>query len=220
MSESLATAAAGVAPARADRGAAAGGGAARAADPDARLMAEVQAGSREAFAELVDRHKDRLVGYLGRLTGSRDRAEDLAQEAFLRLYENAGRYDERGRLASLLWSIAVNLLRSEERRRRRWRIVAPFLAAPSPAHGVPAADGAHARVLRRELGREIQAALAELPLRYRVPLVLYEIEEWSYDEIGRHLGCRPGTVKSRIHRGRQRLKQRLAPHWTPDEVTR
>lgn len=191
-----------------------------AADPDDLLMAEVRAGSREAFAELVDRHKDRLVGYLGRLTGSWDRAEDLAQEAFLRLYQSAGRYDERGRLQALLFSIATNLLRSEERRKRRWRLLAPFLAEPSPAHGVPAAaESAHARVLRRELGRELQAALAALPLRYRVPLVLYEIEEWTYDEIGRHLGCRPGTVKSRIHRGRQRLRERLAPHWTPNEVT-
>ena len=220
MSESLATAAAGVGPARSVGAVATGGdGAAGVADPDARLMAAVRAGSREAFAELVDRHKDRLVAYLGRLTGSRDRAEDLAQEAFLRLYESAGSYDERGRLGSLLFSIAVNLLRSEERRRRRWRMLTPFLAQPSPAHGVPPAEGAHARLLRRELGRELQAALAELPLRYRVPLVLYEIEEWTYDEIGRHLGCQPGTVKSRIHRGRRRLKERLAPHWTPDEVT-
>jgi len=223
MSESLATTAtAGVTPARsagARHVVAGGDGGVRAADPDARLMEAVRTGSREAFAELVDRHKDRLVGYLGRLTGSHEHAEDLAQEAFLRLYESAGRYDERGRLQALLFSIATNLLRSEERRRRRWRIVAPFLAQPSPAHGVPAPEGARARLLRRELGRELQAALAELPLRYRVPLVLYEIEEWTYDEIGRHLGCRPGTVKSRIHRGRQRLRVRLEPHWAPHEVT-
>jgi RNA polymerase sigma-70 factor (ECF subfamily) len=83
---------------------------------DAALMAATRDGDRDAFALLVDRYKERLVAYLGRLTGSPERAEDLAQEAFLRLWQSADRYAEQGRLQGLLYSIAVNLLRSEERR--------------------------------------------------------------------------------------------------------
>jgi RNA polymerase sigma-70 factor (ECF subfamily) len=67
-------------------------------------------------------------------------------------------------------------------------------------------------VLRREVGRELQTALAQLPLRYRVPLVLRDVQEWSYDEIARVTGCRLGTIKSRISRGRGLLRRALEPY--------
>ena len=69
---------------------------------DADLMARVRSGDREAFAHLVDRHKDAMVNYLTRLTGSRDRAEEVAQETFVRLYRSASRYKEQGRLGGYL----------------------------------------------------------------------------------------------------------------------
>lgn len=175
---------------------------------DAELMSRVRDGDREAFAGLVDRHKDAVVGYLARLTGDRDRAEDLAQEAFLRLFRSAADYDERGYLRAYLIRIATNLVRTEERRQRRFSILLPFLRGRD--HAEPAAPTG---LLRRELHREVTTALADLPLRYRVPLVLHEIEGWPYSEIARELGCREGTVKSRIHRGRQSLKQKLEPYW-------
>lgn len=176
---------------------------------DDELMRAVRGGCRESFGRLVDRYKDRLVNYLVRLTGSRERAEDLAQEAFLRLYQSRERYDERGRLGALLYRIATNLVRSEERRARRWRLVAPALAANGHGSWTPAHDLALAGEARRRVG----AALATLPLAYRVPLVLYEIEGWSYAEIAAAVGCREGTVKSRIHRGKKRLRRQLAPYW-------
>lgn len=184
---------------------------------DAALMAAVRGGCRESFAALVDRYKDPLVRYCTRLCGSPERAEDLAQEAFLRLYQIRHRYAEQGRLKALLFSIAANRLRSEERRRRTWHNLLPFLAPATTSNGFHLDQPlGEQRVLRRELGHQLQAAVAELPLRYREPLVLYEVEEWSYAEIARHLGCREGTVKSRIHRARQRLKDRLTPYWKND----
>lgn len=182
---------------------------------DAVLMAAAGDGCRRSFGVLVDRYKDPLVAYLARLTGSPERAEDLAQETFLRLYQHAGRYDERGRLQGLLYSIATNLLRSEERRRRRWRTLLPFLAPATTSNGFHLDEPTgERRVLQREIRHQLQAAVAALPLRFRVPLVLFEVEEWSYADIADHLGCSTGTVKSRIHRARQRLKQRLEPYWT------
>ncbi len=107
---------------------------------DASLMERLRSGDREAFARLVDRHKDAVVSYLARLSGNRDRAEDLAQETFLRLYRSAPGYVERGYLRAFLFRIATNLLRSEERRERRLRLLAPLFAwdteeAPSAPSG-------------------------------------------------------------------------------------
>lgn len=186
-------------------------------DPDADLMSRVRSGDRDAFSDLVERHKDAVVNYLTRLTGDRDRAEDLAQESFLRLFRSAGGYTEQGLLRAYLFRIATNLVRSAERRERTWRLLLPFLGKEE--HTEPAAPSG---LLRQELGREVAAAVAKLPLRYRVPLVLHEIEGWAYSEIARELGCREGTVKSRIHRGRLHLKERLAPYWnggTPWKTT-
>jgi len=177
-------------------------------DLDATQMARVRSGDRDAFAELVDRHKDAVVNYLTRLTGNRDRAEDLAQETFLRLFRSAGSYSEQGLLRGYLFRIATNLVRSEERREKRLRLLMPFLGRQE--HAEPAAPSG---LLRQEMHREVSAAVAQLPLRYRVPLVLHEIEGWAYADIAQALGCREGTVKSRIHRGRQHLKERLAPYW-------
>ena len=178
---------------------------------DAELMARVREGDRDAFTDLVDRHKDAVVTYLTRLTGHRDRAEDLAQETFLRLFRAAGDYTEQGYLRAFLFRIATNLVRTEERRERRLRLLTPFL--PRQEHAEPAASSG---LLRREMHREVAAAVARLPLRYRVPLVLHEIEGWSYVDIAQEIGCREGTVKSRVHRGRQQLKRKLAPYWNGD----
>lgn len=181
---------------------------------DAELMAQVRSGDRDAFAGLIDRHKDAVVGYLTRLTGQRDRAEDLAQETFLRLFRAADGYREQGYLRAWLFRIATNLVRSEERRERRLRLLLPFLGGRS--HAEPAAPSG---LLRQELHREVASAVAALPLRYRVPLVLHEIEGWAYADIARELGCREGTVKSRIHRGRQHLRRKLEPYWNGGTAT-
>lgn len=176
---------------------------------DAELMARVRAGDRDAFADLVERHKDAVVNYLTRLTGNRDRAEDLGQETFLRLYRSVAGYVEQGYLRAYLFRIATNLVRSEERRERRQRLLLPLLGG-DPDRSEPLA---HTGMLRQEMQRELAAAVARLPLRYRVPLVLHEIEGWSYADVAAELDCREGTIKSRIHRGRQSLKRQLESYW-------
>lgn len=180
-------------------------------------MALVRRGDREAFGELVERHKDGLVAYLARLTGCRDRAEDLAQETFLKLYRSAADYRERGHLVAFLFRIATNLLRSEERRARRFRLLAPLLGAAAGRDGRPAFEAsepaaAEARLAAAELKHRVAKELAALPLAWRAALVLSEVEDWPLAEIARTLGCREGTVKSRLFRGRERLRLALAPY--------
>lgn len=178
-------------------------------DSDAQLMQRVHSGDRDAFGDLVERHKDTLVGYLTRLTADRSRAEDLAQESFLRLYRAAASYREQGQMTAYLYRIATNLLRSEERKKRRWQLLTPRLAAAAPA-GPPSP---HSEAVSREVSRHLEQALAALPLKFRVPLVLYEIEGSSYRTIAEVLSCSEGTVKSRIARARGRLREALAPIW-------
>ncbi len=173
---------------------------------DAELMSRVQCGERDAFAALVNRHKNALVNYLARLTGNRDRAEEIAQETFLRLYQTSAEYREQGKLVALLFRIATNLLRSEERRARRWRVLSNFL----PVNGHAASFSPQTELLRDETQRQVTRALARLPLIYRVPLVLRDIEDWSYGEIAAATGCPEGTAKSRVSRGRALLKESLA----------
>jgi RNA polymerase sigma-70 factor (ECF subfamily) len=178
---------------------------------DAELMARIRDGDRSAFGVLVERYKDPMVNYLTRMTGNRARAEEAAQEAFIKLYHAAPRYREQGKLSAFLYRIATNLVRQEERRDRRWRLVSGVLSGSARSAGRQP-DEAAQEVLRQEVGRELKTALAQLPLRYRVPLVLRDVQDWSYDEIARVTGCRLGTIKSRISRGRGLLRRALEPY--------
>jgi RNA polymerase sigma-70 factor (ECF subfamily) len=180
---------------------------------DAALMTRVRSGDREAFGQLVDRHKDALVNYLTGLTRSRDRAEELAQESFLRLYQSSARYREQGQFVPFLFRIATNLLRSQERRARRWRI----LSMRFSSNGHDPGPTPQALLLKEEATQRVAWALAELPLKYRSPLMLREIEGWSYREIASALGCQEGTIKSRINRGRDRLRHLLSSYWNGEQ---
>jgi RNA polymerase sigma-70 factor (ECF subfamily) len=165
-----------------------------AACSDSDLFQLARQGNRSAFGQLVDRHKDGLVSYLIRLTGSRSQAEDLA---------------EQGRLQSYLFRIATNLVRSKARRDQRWsRLRVAFFHS----NGHRTEPNQQAEVLRCELHQELNRALARLPLRYRAPIVLSYIEDKSHREIADLLGIQEGTVKSRLHRGRALLRGELEPY--------
>jgi RNA polymerase sigma-70 factor, ECF subfamily len=176
---------------------------------DDELMAQVREGNEDAFGEIVDKYKDSLINYLTHLVRSRERAEEVAQDAFVRLYRNADRYKEQERLGPYLFRIATNLVVTEARRQKRWNLLLPRLHA-STRQSAPPADSS---LLTDEIQRQVNAALERLPVKYRAPLVLFEIEEWSYEEISRVLDIRSGTVKSRISRARDLLRRHLAPWW-------
>ena len=174
------------------------------------LMQRCASGDDDAFTEIVDRYKDSLVNYLTHLVRSRERAEEFAQDAFVRLYRNASNCQKQERLGPYLFRIATNLVVTEIRREKRWGLLLPRLHASS-RHNEPAPD---TNLLTTEIQREVAAALDRLPVKYRAPLVLFEIEEWSYEEIAKALDIRCGTVKSRISRARELMRRHLAPWWT------
>lgn len=180
---------------------------------DDQLMRRLAAGEIEALGQLVERYKDAMTNYLTRLTGNRARGEELAQESFIRLLKAAPGYRGKGKFSSLLYRIATNLARSEARSLRRWRLRFERFGGEMTGNGDKISNGPEDALLRQEARDCVSRALSALPMRYRVPLTLYAIEGWSYQEISGLLALREGTVKSRIARGRQRLRDVLAPYW-------
>lgn len=176
---------------------------------DSELMTRVCGGDGDAFESIVDRYKDPLINYLTHILRSHDQAEEVAQESFVRLFRNAERYRELEKIGPYLFRIATNHAISDMRRRKRWNLLVPRFAAGQARHAPPADAG----LLTGETQRKVAEALAALPLMFRAPLALYEIEEWSYEDIAQALGCRLGTVKSRIARARGLMRRQLAGWW-------
>ncbi|MGA7616653.1 MAG: sigma-70 family RNA polymerase sigma factor [Thermoanaerobaculia bacterium] len=180
---------------------------------DGELMVRTREGDRDAFSAIVHRYKDSLLNYLTHLSGNRDKAEELTQETFVRLYRNLERYEECSKLAPLLFRIGTNLVRSEQRSVFRWL---SYLTRNGHEHNGHESRSPQSEILSEEAQEAVRGAISRLPLIYRSAIVLYEMEEWSYQEIADSLGCSLGTVKSRISRGRELLRRMLSPYWNGD----
>ncbi|MCA9114794.1 MAG: sigma-70 family RNA polymerase sigma factor [Planctomycetaceae bacterium] len=179
---------------------------------DETLIAECLDGRAEAFGQLVVRHQDRLYHSLVRMLGCPDDARDVAQDAFVLAFQKLSTFRGQSRFYSWLFRIAMNVAISE-RRRPRHRVrsldaiheqagVQPTDSHPSsaPSHSVELAE-------QQEL---VQKALARLSDEFRTVLVLKEMEDLKYEEIAEIMECPVGTVRSRIHRARQELREILA----------
>lgn len=179
---------------------------------DAELVASVLAGKQERFGELVERYQGRLVNYLFRLVRSQDDALDLAQEIFVKVYQALDRYDPHYKFSTWLFRVAQNAA-IDQIRRRRLQLVSfdrptendedrPWeFASPDPD---PYGD-----LRNRERGAAIQRAIDALPWEYRELIVLRHFGELSYDEIAQLKGMPLGTVKNKLFRARQLLKESL-----------
>lgn len=165
----------------------------------------------DALAELVDRYSDRVFGLLFRLTGSRDLAEDLMQDTFLRLVRTIESYEHTGRFEAWLFRIAANLARDAGRMRRRRGVASSLGEAPPgavPLHhaGREAPTDPGDVVVSRELSERLAARMTELSAMDREILLLRHYAELSFREIAEHLRIPLGTALARAHRALQRLR--------------
>jgi len=159
------------------------------------------------WADVVARYADVVYTMAFRLTGDDEEARDLAQDVLIRLHRALSRYRE-GNFEGWLYRTTMKMSRDRLRRRKRQR-EDPLPDEPTTRYGV-AAD-VEERVEQKELERVVQRALVKLPPEYREAVVLRDLEGRSYEEIAEVLGVPPGTVRSRIHRGREALRQLLRP---------
>ncbi|MGE2736745.1 RNA polymerase sigma factor SigE [Mycolicibacterium vaccae] len=161
-----------------------------------------------SWDELVRQHADRVYRLAYRLSGNQHDAEDLTQETFIRVFRSVQNYQP-GTFEGWLHRITTNLFLDMVRRRGRIRME----ALPEDYERVPADEPNPEQIYHdSRLAPDLQAALDSLPPEFRAAVVLCDIEGLSYEEIGATLGVKLGTVRSRIHRGRQALRDYLARH--------
>lgn len=188
--------------------------------PDARqsdhsLIEATRSGDETAFAEIVSRYKNPITNYLYRFLNDYEEAVDLAQETFVRVYFALDRYHTQFAFSTYIYRIATNLAISEIRRRKRRRLLSltglyqteddkDTEFQPPDERPRPDAD-----LLEDEKSRMIGKAIAALPEKYRVAVVLRDIEGRAYEEIAEIMQLGLGTTKSRISRGRGLLKEKL-----------
>jgi RNA polymerase sigma-70 factor (ECF subfamily) len=181
---------------------------------DEQLMRRFQRGEARAFETLMIRHRTAVHSFLLRLTGERTRAEDLAQETFLRLVKGAAGWEPRAAVRTWLFTIARNLA-TDAARRQALRATEP-LDAPAadgrPRQPAPVATGPSPDLAAEaaQLRPRLEAALAALPAAQREVFLLREHAGLSFEEIAEATGANPNTVKSRLRYALLALRERLA----------
>lgn len=188
------------------------------ADDDADFVARCRKGDTGAFAVLVRRHQKRMLNIAFRLIGEYDEACDVVQESFLSAYRAIGKFRGDARFSTWLCGIVLNHSRShlKERAVRSRRESESFDDPPESKNGrsvdEPAspAESVVERIEKRELDEKVQDCIGSLDGEQREVLVLRDIQGFSYEEIGNLLKLPEGTVKSRLFRARNALKQGLS----------
>ncbi len=186
------------------------------ADPDVQLMLKVSAGDSTAFEDLVLRYQDRLVGFFFHIVHDRPASEDLAQEAFLRIFRSRERYEPTARFSTWLFRIAHNLASNHRRGNLKRRELS--LVSGSGSHEVLTAETSLAeksalmpsrQLDSIEMREVVRSALEELSDRQKTAVILHKFEDMSYEEIGEIMGLGTVAVKSLLSRARIRLKESL-----------
>lgn len=175
---------------------------------DDTLMTLAQAGSREAFAVLVERHAVRVVQTCLRFAGDREQASELAQGVWVTVWESRSRYQSASEFLIWLVTIARNRCRNELRRQR----VVEHHAHHTALFGANASPEQIDSLLQSERQRRVHEALNQLPAPMREALLMRYGEELRYDQMATVLGAQESTLRSRVHHGLKLLKRQLEKH--------
>jgi len=185
-------------------------------DPDVQLMLRVQRDEADAFRELADRFWYLVFGRFFRRVGDRQLAEDLTQEAFLRLYRNRLRYQPQAKFATWLFHIVENLARNAVRDRRRQPIRIESLDEQRMAQALPLRGTQHDLAPDRDLQSAdlagmVRNGIHRLNERQRDALILHEYQDRTYAEIAVEFDITPEAAKSLLYRARNQLRSYLRP---------
>lgn len=187
------------------------------------LVAELKAGSEEAYAWLIDQHHQQIYSLVYRIVNDPADAADTTQEVFLKVFRGMKRFNGQSSLKTWIYRIAVH----EASNRRRWWFrhkahetsIEPVINNSEPEKNTGLKDtltdtseSPFDSVVHKELRARVEVELRQVPEPYRTTVVLRDLEELSYEEIAEVMEISLGTVKSRLMRGRNVLKKRLEAH--------
>jgi RNA polymerase sigma-70 factor (ECF subfamily) len=186
---------------------------------DHQLIEKTKNGDDDAFAEIVRRYQNPLTNYIYRMLNDYEEAVDLAQESFVRVYFAIDRYHSEYAFSTYIYRIATNLAISEIRKRKRRKLLSltglfqydgdeEKEFQPTDSNPLPEDN-----LISIEKQNVIEKAIVALPEKYRIPIVLREIEEKTYEEIADILELGLGTTKSRISRGRGLLRKKMRKYF-------
>ena len=184
---------------------------------DSELVQAFIEGDQRAFGELVGRYDNRLLNFVYRTVGDRERAQDLVQETFVRVYRHIERFDQSKKFSTWIYTIAGNLAKNELRNRSRNPLVLfqtikkNWDADHRPLEWEDPDYKPDDLYRKRFLKEKVEEAVDELPEHHRIVFVLRELEGKTYEEIAEITGCNLGTVKSRLNRARNNFAQIIAP---------
>lgn len=181
---------------------------------DNELVEAARSGDEDAFAEIVARYRGQITNFLYRFLNDYEEAVDLAQETFVRVYFALERYRTDHAFSTYIYRIASNLAISELRKRKKRRLMSLtglFQGEDQEAEYQPEDRSTlpDQLLVESERDRVVAKAIATLPEKYRLPVVLRDVEQRSYEEVAAIMGLGLGTTKSRISRGRGLLKEKL-----------
>jgi RNA polymerase sigma-70 factor (ECF subfamily) len=183
---------------------------------DHELLADIKDGDEAAFQEIVRRYRNPITNFVYRMLDDYERSVELAQETFIRVFTSASRYQANYSFSTYIYRIASNLAISELRRRKRRKFVSLFspftddngdAVELDPPDLNPLQDES---LIKDERRKAVARAITSLPEKYRAAIVLRDVEGLSYDRIAEVLKLSEGTVKSRINRARNLLKEKLS----------
>lgn len=183
-------------------------------DLDVALMLKTGQGDTRAFTELIQRHKDSVVGTIGKMLGGHGDIEDLAQQVFIRVWKSAPNYEPQAKFTTWLFTITKNLVFNETRRLSKKKTVSHDEI--SDQYGLEIMDDStpspEEHYLHEELQSAVDKALESLPEKSRLAIILRRYEDMSYEEIAATLKVSVPALKSILFRARNQLKEILAPY--------
>ena len=172
---------------------------------DLELIQDVQKGDQSAFEEIMRRYKNKIVNFLWQMTGDYEKAVEISQETFLRVYFKADRYRPIAPLSSWIYAIASNLAKTELKKARRNMHVSLDDVQHTISGDIPYEE----KPVNSEEVKILKKAVQSLHPRYRIPLLLKDIEGYSQEEIAQIMGKPIGTIKARISRARHYVKKEM-----------
>jgi RNA polymerase sigma-70 factor, ECF subfamily len=182
-------------------------------DDELALIAKARQGDSDAYSRLVLANQDRIYASVLRHMRDEHKAMDVTQEAFIQAYRAIDTYEDRARFSTWLYRIAMNLITSHYRHEGAQKRGGSKHETSLNIEGMPE-PGADQRtpddmVAAGDIGVQVRAAIDELEDEYRDVVVMRDLQDLSYEEIAETLRIAPGTVRSRLHRGREKLKEKL-----------